>query len=71
MRAVNEELRNHIQELTSELDSCRAMVTTMEKEKVSYRRCTHCGLTDSTAPDDKTDWCGHTDPDIRVRTRRL
>ena len=36
LRAVNEELRNHIQELTSELDSCRAMITTMEKEKVGF-----------------------------------
>ncbi|KAK7467940.1 hypothetical protein BaRGS_00036826 [Batillaria attramentaria] len=33
LRAVNEELRNHIQELSSELDSCRAMINTMEKEK--------------------------------------
>ncbi|XP_076435248.1 uncharacterized protein LOC143275070 [Babylonia areolata] len=33
LRAVNEELRKHIEELTSELDSCRALITTMEKEK--------------------------------------
>ncbi|KAK7087149.1 hypothetical protein V1264_021236 [Littorina saxatilis] len=33
LRAVNEELRKHIQEMTSELDSCRAMITTMQKEQ--------------------------------------
>ncbi|PVD32966.1 hypothetical protein C0Q70_08414 [Pomacea canaliculata] len=34
LRAVNEELRNHIQELSTELERCRSVISELEKEKV-------------------------------------